>query len=107
MKKEEMVVSQVVLDKIRVEERKHPFNEFGGWLIVDKKGLIHRARELSNGRWTYRLYSNREPLTIDTIISCPCLDCVENLRCESEGTVSPRTCEMMTNWILALAEGKT
>jgi hypothetical protein len=73
---------------------------------LDKKGLIHRLRELSNGRWTYRLFSNREPLTIDAIISCPCLSCEENLRCESEGVISPRTCEMMTNWILTLAEKK-
>ena len=37
---EEMVPSQRVLDKIRREERNHPFNEFGGWLIVNDKGVI-------------------------------------------------------------------
>ena len=32
--KKEISVSKNVLDKIRIEEKKHKFKEFGGWLVV-------------------------------------------------------------------------
>jgi len=71
---------------------------------LEKKGLIHRTRELSNGRWTYRLYSSRKPLSMDSIVGCPCLTCEESILCESEGSVSPNTCEKITEWIHSLLQ---
>ena len=35
-----MKISQVVLDKIKEEEQKHPHNEFGGFLIVKPNGYV-------------------------------------------------------------------
>lgn len=35
-----MTVSQLVLDKIRVEEKRHPFREFGGYLLIDHHGCV-------------------------------------------------------------------
>lgn len=67
---------------------------------LENKGLIYRERELHNGRWTYRLYSKRKPVTIDSIIKCPCLTCAENSRCDGGGSISSIGCDRLTNWIL-------
>jgi len=67
---------------------------------LESKGLIYRERELHNGRWTYRLYSKRKPVKVDSIIDCPCLTCPENMKCEVGGTISPTRCEKLTQWIL-------
>jgi len=69
---------------------------------LENKGLIYRERELSNGRWTYRLYSKRRPVSIDSILTCPCLTCPDNQRCEIGGAISPSDCEKLTVWILDL-----
>jgi len=67
---------------------------------LESKGLIYRERELYKGRWTYRLYSKRKPITIDSIFSCPCLTCPDNSKCEPGGTISPNNCDKLTQWIL-------
>ncbi len=67
---------------------------------LENKGLIHRERELHEGRWTYRLHSKRRPVSIDSVISCPCLTCPEKSRCEVGGTISPSNCAKLTDWIL-------
>jgi len=72
---------------------------------LESKGLIYRERELHNGRWTYRLFSKRKPVSIDSIISCPCLLCPDSSRCGSEGTPSPNNCERLTKWIMESIEG--
>ncbi len=74
---------------------------------LEKKGLIHRERALSDGRWTYRLYSKRQPVTINSILSCPCLTCSESQRCEAGGKVTPNDCERLTQWILDSALQET
>jgi len=67
---------------------------------LEKKGLIYRERELSNGRWTYRLYSTRQPVSIDSILTCPCLTCEKSIRCGAGGRISPNKCDLLTQWIL-------
>ena len=71
---------------------------------LENKGLIRRSRELSNGRWTFRLYPKRKPLTVDSIIDCPCFMCPDSSRCGPGSTVSPSDCEKLTEWILKLAQ---
>ena len=72
-------------------------------LKLEDKGLIHRQKELCEGRWTYRLYPKRKPASINSIADCPCLTCLENLRCGSWGATSPNYCEKLTDWILKQA----
>ncbi len=67
---------------------------------LERKGLIYRDRELSNGRWTYRLFSTRQPVSIDSILACPCLTCQESVRCGAGGRISPNECDLLTQWIL-------
>jgi len=67
---------------------------------LEKKKLIYRERELSGGRWTYRLFSTRQPVSIESILTCPCLTCTESIKCGAGGRVSPTDCATLTQWIL-------
>jgi len=69
---------------------------------LTKKGFIRRERELYNERWTYRLYPTRQPVSINSIIDCPCLMCPDAPRCGAWSTISPNNCEKLTEWILDL-----
>ena len=75
-------------------------------LKLENKGLIIREKELFGGRWTYRLYPKRRPVSINSIIDCPCLMCPNDSRCGAWGTISPYECERLTEWILSLHEAK-
>jgi len=74
---------------------------------LENKGLISRKRELSIGRWTYRLYSKRQQPSINSIIEVPCLTCPDDPRCVAWGIVSPNNCEKLTEWILSFAKDET
>jgi len=67
---------------------------------LEKKGLIRRERELYAGRWTFRLYPTRQPISIDSIIDLPCFMCPEVSRCGPWSSVTPYDCEKLTEWIL-------
>jgi hypothetical protein len=71
---------------------------------LEEKGLIRREKELEGGRWTYRLYPKRMPASIETIVDCPCLMCLDNSRCDPTTTISPKSCEKLTVWILGLGK---
>ena len=71
---------------------------------LSKKKLIRRERELWNGRWTYRLFPERHPVSIDSIIDCPCLICPDDSRCGVFSEVSPNKCVRLTEWLLNLVE---
>ena len=71
---------------------------------LEEKGLIRREKELQEGRWTYRLYPKRLPASIETIIDCPCLLCPDNARCDPTTTISPKSCQRLTDWILNLGK---
>jgi len=76
-------------------------------LKLEGKGLIRREKELCSGRWTYRLYPKRLPVSIDSIVDCPCLMCPEGSRCGSSSNISPQNCEKLTEWLLFLAENES
>jgi hypothetical protein len=71
---------------------------------LENKGLIRRQKELCEGRWTYRLFPKRLPASIETISDCPCLMCHDNPRCDPSNTISPQTCERLTEWLLFIAK---
>ena len=67
---------------------------------LEKKGLIERERELYNGRWTYRIFSKRNPVTIDSVIDIPCVMCDDISKC-GEGSVETITnCDKIGSWLL-------
>ncbi|MCW3990615.1 MAG: hypothetical protein NWE88_11145 [Candidatus Bathyarchaeota archaeon] len=61
--------------------------------------MIKRQRELHDGRWTYRLFSLRKLVTVNSIIDCPCMICDDIHRCVPGGIVSPLLCKKLTCWI--------
>ncbi len=74
---------------------------------LEEKGLIRREKELCEGRWTYRLFPKRMPASIDSIADCPCLMCVDDPRCDPSSSVSPQSCERLTEWLLLIAQGES
>jgi hypothetical protein len=76
-------------------------------LKLETKGLIRREKELSEGRWTYRLYPKRKPASLSSIINSPCLMCSNDARCGAWSAISPNECQKMTQWILNLTRGET
>ena len=76
-------------------------------LKLETKGLIRRERELSEGRWTYRLFPKRKPASLNSIINSPCLMCPNDARCGAWSTISPNECQRMTEWILNLTQRET
>jgi len=73
-------------------------------LKLEDKKLIRREKELCDGRWTYRLYPKRLPARIDSIADVPCLMCPDNQRCDPSSTISPQSCEKLTEWLLAISQ---
>ena len=65
----------------------------------EEKGKVYREKVLNNSRWTYKLYSIEELVTLDSIEKCPCLICLEVNRCYRGGMKDPTTCLDLTAWI--------
>ena len=65
----------------------------------EEKGKVCREKVLNNGRWTYKIFSMVEYVTINSIEGCPCLVCTEVEKCYTGGTKDPRTCLDLTSWI--------
>lgn len=74
---------------------------------LEDKGLIRRQKELCDGRWTYRLYPKRLPASIESIADCPCLMCQDNPRCDLSSSISPQSCERLTEWLVAIANSES
>jgi hypothetical protein len=68
-------------------------------LRLERAGLIDRRRELHNGKWTYKLIAKKRVVTMDSIVDCPCTFCIDQERCEVGSTISPITCEKLSNWL--------
>jgi hypothetical protein len=75
-------------------------------LSLSKKKFITRQRELSDGRWTYRVFINIRPIEVDSILDVPCVSCEEISKCETGGEVSPETCKRLTEYLLTLSNGE-
>ncbi|MEM3731491.1 MAG: transcriptional regulator [Candidatus Bathyarchaeia archaeon] len=76
-------------------------------LKLEGRGLIRREKELRNGRWTYRLYPKRLPASLDSIANCPCLLCQDIARCDPSSSISPQTCEKLTEWLISIAKNES
>ena len=72
-------------------------------LKFEEKGIVERRKVLHEGRWTYKLFSKRQPVTIDSIKDCPCLTCDDIDKCFPGGAKSSITCAELTRWIEANA----
>ena len=66
---------------------------------LERMGIIKRNREFNDGRWTYRLICTQKPITVESIIDCPCTACNDIDRCTPGLHVSPLTCAKLTYWL--------
>jgi predicted transcriptional regulator len=65
----------------------------------EEKGKVVREKVLNDGRWTYKLFSKKEPVTLDSVKGCPCLICDEVDKCFRGGTRDPVYCMALTAWV--------
>ena len=65
----------------------------------EEKEQVSREKVLNNGRWTYKLFSKKEVVTLDSVEGCPCLICPEVDKCFKGGSTDPTTCLDLTAWI--------
>ena len=70
-------------------------------LKLEDKNLIKREKELSDGRWTYRLFAKKRPIDIDVIMAIPCVSCPDISKCEAESEISPNICVELTQHLLS------
>lgn len=68
-------------------------------LKFEEKGVVERRKVLHEGRWTYKLYSQTKPVTIESIKDCPCIACDDIDKCFAGGQISPIVCPMLTAWL--------
>jgi hypothetical protein len=65
----------------------------------EEKGKIIRVKVLEGGRWSYKLFFKKEPVTLESVEGCPCLICPEVDKCFRGGSQDPTTCLDLTAWI--------
>ena len=65
----------------------------------EEKGRVLRKKVLHDGRWTYKLFSKKVPVTLESVSGCPCLICSESEKCFRGGTLDPVLCLKLTAWI--------
>ena len=63
------------------------------------RGVIKRRKELHESRWTYRLFSLKKAVTVNSIMDCPCMPCNDIDKCTPGRFVSPLLCKKLTYWM--------
>jgi hypothetical protein len=66
---------------------------------LEEKGKIVRERTLNNGRWTFKLFFQSIPVTLESVNECPCLICSDVDKCFRGGNKDPNLCLDLTAWI--------
>jgi len=69
-------------------------------LKLERLGIISREKILEKGRWTYKLIIKKTPVSTESIEEAPCLTCPVEQKCSLEGEISPRTCQLIEDWVL-------
>ena len=70
-------------------------------LRLERRRIISREKILEKGRWTYKLILKKTPVSTESIENAPCLICPVERKCTSEGEISPKTCQLIEDWVLA------
>ncbi len=70
-------------------------------LKLERMGTIYREKILEKGRWTYKLILKKTPISTLSIQNAPCLVCPVEQRCSLDGEISPRSCQLIEDWVIA------
>ena len=78
-------------------------NQIGSRLALklERMGTITREKLLENNRWTYKLILKKTPISTQSIENAPCLICPVEQKCSLDGEISPRSCQMIEDWVIA------
>ena len=63
-------------------------------LRFEEKGSVERRKVLHGGRWSFKLFSKREFVTMDSIQGCPCMICADIDKCFESGQRDPVSCRI-------------
>jgi len=69
-------------------------------LKLERMGTITREKLLEKERWTYKLILKKTPISTLSIENAPCLVCPVEQKCSLEGEISPRTCQLIEDWVI-------
>ena len=69
-------------------------------LKLERMGTITREKLLEKERWTYKLILKKTPISTQSIENAPCLTCPVEQKCSLEGEISPRTCQLIEDWVI-------
>jgi len=69
-------------------------------LKLERLGIISREKILENERWTYRLIIKKTPISTESMEKAPCLTCPVEQKCTIDGEISPRTCQLIEDWVI-------
>ena len=69
-------------------------------LRMERRGIVIREKIIEKGRWTYKLILKKTPISTESIVNAPCLNCPVEQRCSIDGEVSPRTCSLIEDWVM-------
>ena len=70
-------------------------------LKLERMGTIYREKLLENDRWTYKLILKKTPISTQSIENSPCLVCTVEQKCSLDGEISPKTCQLIEDWVIA------
>ena len=78
-------------------------NQIGSRLALklERMGTITREKLLENNRWTYKLILKKTPISTESIVNAPCLVCTVEQKCSLDGEISPKSCQMIEDWVIA------
>ncbi len=69
-------------------------------LKLERMGTITREKILEKERCTYKLILKKTPISTQSIENAPCLVCPVEQKCSLEGEISPRTCQLIEDWVI-------
>jgi len=69
-------------------------------LKLERMGTITRVKLLEKERWTYKLILKKTPISTESIVNAPCLVCPVEQKCSLEGEISPRSCQLIEDWVI-------
>jgi hypothetical protein len=69
-------------------------------LKLERMGTITRSKLLEKERWTYKLILKKTPISTESIVNAPCLVCPVEQKCSLDGEISPRTCQLIEDWVI-------
>jgi len=75
-------------------------------LKLERMGMITREKILEKERWTYKLIIKKTPVSTKSIEGAPCLTCPVQSKCSIDGEISPKTCQLIEDWVLIELKNK-